>query len=107
MTLEALLPVVGFGGLALTVVSWLVIAFAGSGAAQKLSWVGATGLYGALLALFVSLFESAFEDGSTARMFLFGFLLVMFASGFLVAVWRTAQALSGGADSAGEDHAAH
>jgi hypothetical protein len=104
VTLEALLPVVGFGGLALTIVSWLAITLGGS--AAKLSWVGATGLYGALLALFVSLFQSAFEDGSLTRMFLFGFLLVMFASGFVVAVWRTAEALSGGT-SAGEDHAAH
>ncbi len=107
MSLEALLPLVGFGGLSLTLASWMCIAFIGKSASARLSWVGASGLYAALLALFVSLFQAASLDGSLGRMLLFGFLLVMFAAGFLVAVWRTAQALAGEGEVSTEEHVGH
>ena len=104
--LAALLPIVGFGGLALTVVSWLAIAFlrGEGGAAARLSWTGALGLYAALLAFFVGLLQGALEAESWTRIVLFGFLTLMFASGFLFAVWHTAQALAGRSDAGGGDH---
>ncbi len=109
MDLATLLPIVGYGGLALTVVSWLAIAFlsAESNAAPRLSWTGALGLYGALLSFFVYLLQGALEEESWLRVGLFGFLTLMFASGFLVAVWRTAQALAGGSETDAGDHPAH
>ena len=103
----SLLPILGFGGLGLTVVSWLAIVFTPARAAARLSWLGALGLYAALLALFVSMLLGAIDAGSWLRMGLFGLLVAMFGSGLLVAIWRTARALAGASASAGEGPAAH
>ena len=96
----------GYGGLALAVVSWLGIAFLPKAAGDRLSWTGALGFYAALLALFVSQLLAFLDKGSWAGIGLFGFLTVMFGSGLLVAIWRTAGALAG-SGGASDENAAH
>jgi len=95
----------GYGGLALAVLSWLGIAFLPKAAGDRLSWTGALGFYAALLALFVSQLLGFLESGSWAGIGVFGFLTVMFGSGLLVAIWRTAVALGGGGSSSDENTA--
>lgn len=104
---DSLLPILGFAGLGLTVACWLAIVFTGASAAARLSWLGALGLYTALLALFISLLLGAIDAGAWLRIGLFSLLVAMFGSGLLVAIWRTARALAGGPDPAGEDSGAH
>jgi hypothetical protein len=103
--LSSWIPMMGYGGLGLLVLSWLGIAFLPKGAADRLSWSGAAGFYAVLLALFVSQLLGFLESGSWAGIGLFGFLTLMFGSGLVLAIWRTAGALAGG--GGGDDHATH
>ena len=96
----------GYGGLALAVLSWLGIAFLPKAAGARLSWTGALGFYAALLGLFLSQLLGFLDSGSWAGIALFGFLSVMFGSGLCVAIWRTAGALSGSGGGS-DENAAH
>ena len=76
---------VGFAGLAVVGIGWLVISFSAPGPRrERIEWIAACGLYVALLALFVHLLGKAHARESTAGLAAFGFLVAFFASGLLV-----------------------
>jgi hypothetical protein len=58
-----------------------------------IEWVGACGLYLALVSLFTNLALRAQASGSTAGLVGFGLLLALFGSGFVVSLVQTALAL--------------
>lgn len=84
---------VGFGALGVVVVSWLVVSFsAPSPRREKIEWIGACGLYVALLMLFVNLLRRALAADSTAGLVAFGFLVVLFGAGLLLSIALTVSA---------------
>jgi hypothetical protein len=87
---------VGFGAVAVLVVCWLTAAFAAPGRLRdRAAWLGATAMYVAFGCLFLSLFLRARANDSLAGTIGFGFLLLFFAAGFVVAVQRLLRALKG------------
>ncbi len=94
--MEALLswvPTIGYSGLGVLVVSWLVVSFSQPGPRRAVvEWLGACGMYVALLSLFIHLLGRALESSSTVGLIAFGFLI--FAAGFsagcgtAVFLWR-------------------
>ena len=106
MELAAAIKFVGFGAVAVLVLSWLVVSFARSDQVQaRVSWLAATCLYLALASLFLSLCMRAWEEDAMLVLVAFGFLLFVFVSGFCVSLVRTLGAFlrSGSAGS----HATH
>jgi hypothetical protein len=88
--------IIGFSGLAVLVIGWLVISFSSPGPRrERLEWIAACGMYAALLSLFVHLSLRAWENGSTAALVAFGFLVLFFSSGFSVCLHHTLAALRG------------
>jgi hypothetical protein len=88
---------VGFGAVAVLVVCWLTAAFAAAGPLRnRASWLGATAMYVAFGCLFLSLFLRARANDSLPGTLGFGFLLLFFAVGFVVAVQRLLRAFAGG-----------
>ena len=88
--------VIGFSGLAVLVLGWLVISFSEpSPRRERLEWLAACGMYAALLSLFVHLTLRAHDNGSTAASIAFGFLVLFFSSGFCVCLTYTLAALRG------------
>ena len=88
--------VIGFSGLALLVVGWLIVSFSAPGPRrERVEWVAACGMYAALLSLFVHLSLRAYERGSTAAVVAFGFLVLFFTAGFCVCFKQTLTALGG------------
>ncbi len=98
------LQLIGYSAVALVVVCWLTVSFASAAALKRrLSWLGACGMYVALLCLFVSLFQGA---ESTAGRIGFGAMMALFGTGLCLALWKTTQVFAG-AGSADGEHAAH
>jgi len=88
--------VIGFSGLAVLVIGWLVISFSAPGQRrERLEWIAACGMYVALLSLFVHLSLRAYESGSTVALVAFGFLVVFFSAGLIVCLNHTVAALRG------------
>lgn len=82
---------VGYGGLALLLLGWLIASFAAPSPRRVIvEWLGTCGMYVALLSLFVSLTLRAQQEGSTAALVAFGVLVALFASGLAVALVQTA-----------------
>lgn len=98
--------VVGFGAFGIVVLLWLVISFTQPGRGRSLlEWVGATHLYVALGALFLSLVLDSRANDNTLGLVAFGFLLCVFVLGFCVSLVNTFRALGGGGtDSDGATH---
>ena len=97
------LGVVGFGAFGIVVILWLVISFRPAGPGRAvLEWLGATHLYVALGALFLSLVLDARESGSLVGQIAFGFLLLVFGLGFVVSLVNTLRAMSGSAGGGSE-----
>lgn len=97
--------VIGFSGLAVLLLGWLVVSFSAPGPRrERVEWLAACGMYAALLSLFVHLSLRAYERGSTAAVIAFGFLVLFFTAGFFVCLSQTLAALRGrstkGAESA-------
>ena len=97
--------IIGFSGLAVLVLGWLVISFSESGPRrERLEWIAACGMYVALLSLFVHLSLRAYESGSTIALVAFGFLVSFFSLGLVICLHHTLAALRGkrgkGAESA-------
>jgi hypothetical protein len=91
----SLLATVGWGAVAVVVACWLTLSF-GSGATRlRAGWLGATAMYVAFGCLFLSLFLRARVSESLAGTIGFGFLLVFFSVGFVLAALRTRRALAG------------
>ena len=90
------LSIVGYAGVALVVVAWLFVSFtAPSPKRAVVEWLGACGLYVALVALFTNLCLRAQASGSTAALVAFGFLLALFGSGLVVSLVQTLLAIRG------------
>jgi hypothetical protein len=88
--------VVGFSGLAVLVLGWLVVSFSAPGPRrERLEWIAACGMYVALLSLFLHLWLGAWGNGSTVKLVAFGFLVLFFSAGLLVCLHHTAAALRG------------
>jgi hypothetical protein len=95
---------VGYAGAGLVVIAWLVVSFtAPSQKRAVVEWIGACGLYLALVALFTNLSLRAQESGSTAAMVAFGFLLALFGSGLVVSFVQAMLALRGPSSRASAD----
>jgi hypothetical protein len=87
---------VGFGAVAVLVACWLTAAFAAPGPPrERAAWLGATAMYVAFGCLFLSLFLRARANDSLAGTLGFGFLLLFFGSGLVLAVHRLLRAFSG------------
>jgi hypothetical protein len=103
--MRAAFEVIGFTGLSILVIGWLLISFqTPSQRRERIEWISACGMYLALLSLFVHLSIRAYERDSHAAMAAFGFLVLFFTSGFTVCLTYTLTTLRGGtvggADSA-------
>ena len=86
--------IAGGVGVALAVIAWLFVSFAAPSPKRTVvEWIGACGLYLALVSLFTRLSMRASESGSTAALVAFGFLLALFGSGLVVSLVQTALAL--------------
>ena len=95
--------VVGYGALGIVILLWLVISFRPAGPGREvLEWLGATHLYVALGALFLSLVLQARESGSLVGQIAFGFLLLLFVLGLGVSLVNTVRAMSGSARGGSE-----
>ena len=89
------LATVGWSAAAVVVGCWLTLSF-GSGATRlRAGWIGATAMYVAFGCLFLSLFLRARGNDSLAGMIGFGFLLVFFSVGFVLAAQRMLRAFAG------------
>ncbi len=87
------LSLVGYTGVAVVVLAWLVVSFTSPSRTRSIiEWVGACGLYLALVSLFTHLALRAQASGSTAALVGFGFLLALFSSGLVVSLVQTALA---------------
>lgn len=95
------LTLIALGGLAVLVLSWLIVSFLSpSPARRRLEWIGATSMYVTLLAFFSRQLHDAVGDDSLVRMFAFGFLVTIFGLGFLISIAKLLAALGGrGADA--------
>jgi hypothetical protein len=101
------IAIAGYVGVGLVVVAWLFVSFtAASPRRAVIEWVGACGLYLALVSLFTRLSMRASESGSTAALVAFGFLLALFGSGLVVSLVQTALAIRspGGSTSVNATH---
>ena len=99
-----MIAIVGWTGAALVVLAWLFVSFtAPSPKRTVVEWLGACGLYLALVALFTNLSLRAQASGSTAALVAFGFLLALFGSGFIVTVVQTFLAVRGPSGRASVD----
>ena len=101
------IAIAGYVGVFLVVLAWLFVSFtAPSPRRAVIEWIGACGLYLALVSLFTRLSMRASESGSTAALVAFGFLLALFGSGLVVSLVQTALALRspGGGRSVNETH---
>lgn len=87
------IAIAGFGALGVVVISWFVVSFSAPGPRrEKVEWIGACGLYGALLMLFVNLLRKALEADSTVGLVAFGFLVAVFGGGLLLSLALTLNA---------------
>jgi hypothetical protein len=84
------IAIAGYAGLALLILAWLVVSFSAPSPRRAIvEWLGACGLYLALVSLFTSLSLRAQASGSTAALVAFGFLLALFGSGLVVSLVQT------------------
>ena len=89
------LAVVGWSAVAVVVACWLTVSFSAGPTRQRAGWLGACAMYVAFGCLFLSMFLRARGGDSLAGMIGFGFLLVFFSAGFLLASQRLLRALAG------------
>ncbi len=90
----SLFGIVGFSALVWVVVGWLVVSFTVPSPRRTLvEWLSTCGLYVALISLFGSLLTRAHEAGSTFGTLAFGFLLLLFGVGLILAVVRLFRSL--------------
>jgi hypothetical protein len=89
------LATVGWSAVAVVVACWLTVSFASGLTKLRAGWLGAVAMYVAFGCLFLSLFLRARGGDSLAGMIGFGFLLVFFSLGFLLASQRLLRALAG------------
>jgi hypothetical protein len=101
MDVLSLVPAVGYTGLAVLVIAWLVVSFTQpSPRRAAIEWLGAVGMYVALLSLFVHLLGRALADDSTIGAIAFGFLAIFFSAGLVLCVVQMAKSLRGPREAA-------
>ena len=89
-----MLPIVGYSGLAVLVIAWLVVSFTEPSPRRAvIEWIGATAMYVALLSLFGNLLSGALEQESTIGTVAFGFLVVFFSVGLVLCLVQTLSSL--------------
>lgn len=89
-------PPVGYAGVAVLVVAWLVVSFTSPGPRRTVvEWIGALGLYVALLSLFVNLLGQSLQSESTLGTVAFGFLVVFFGAGLVLCLAQMLASLKG------------
>ena len=100
----SLVGTIGYGALAALVCGWLVVSFARPGPLRTLvEWVSACAMYLALLMLFTHLTLRAQASDNLFALLAFGFLCLMFGTGFGVCSYHALTTLrrsEGPADSA-------
>ena len=102
--LYGLLGVPGRIGVVVVLVAWLVVSFVPpSNRRAIIEWLGASGLYLALVGLFTNLSLIARDAGSSAGQLGFGFLLALFGSGLVVSLVQTLLAFRGPSGRASAD----
>jgi hypothetical protein len=90
----SVIAIVGYAGVALLIVAWLVVSFSAPSPRRAIvEWFGACGLYLALVSFFTHLSLRAQASGSTAALVAFGFLLALFGSGLVVSLVQALLAL--------------
>jgi O-antigen ligase len=90
------IPIVGYSGLAVLVIAWLVVSFTQPGPRRAvIEWLGALAMYVALLSLFAHLLGRSVERESTVGMIAFGFLVVFFGVGCVLCLAQTVSSLRG------------
>jgi hypothetical protein len=98
------IAIAGYVGVALVVIAWLLVSFtAASPKRAVIEWIGACGLYLALVSLFTNLSLRAQASGSTAALVGFGFLLALFGSGLVVSLVQALLAARGPSGRASAD----
>ena len=86
----------GCVGLLVLVAAWLVVCFSQPGPRRAVGeWLGACGMYVALLSLFIHLLGRALESSSTVGLIAFGFLAVFFSAGLVLCVVQMAMSFQG------------
>jgi uncharacterized membrane protein len=90
------MALVGYGGMAVLVVGWLVVSFSPPSPRREIiEWISTCGMYLALLMLFVSLVTRSRDAGNIAATIAFGFLVALFGSGLVVCLFQTLRSLRG------------
>ena len=80
-------PTIGYSRLGVLVVAWLAVSFSQPGPRRAVvEWLGACGMYVALLSLFTNLLGRALESDSLVGTIAFGFLVSFFAMGLVLCV---------------------
>lgn len=91
---------VGYAGLGVLVACWLVVSFMAPGPRRAvLEWLGACGMYVALLMLFSHLLVRARETDSLVGTVAFGFLVSFFGFGLLLCLGQILRSLRGSESS--------
>jgi hypothetical protein len=90
------LATVGWSAVAVVVACWLTAAFSAPGLLrERAAWLGTTAMYVAFGCLFLSLFLRARANDSLLGSIGFGFLLVFFGAGLVLALHRLLRAFVG------------
>ena len=89
------LATVGWSAAAVVVGCWLTLSFGSAATRLRAGWLGATAMYVAFGCLFLSMFLRARGNQSLAGTIGFGFLLVFFSVGFVLAAQRMLRAFAG------------
>ena len=98
------ISIAGYVGAALVAIAWLFVSFAAPSPRRTVvEWIGACGLYLALVSLFTNLSLRAQATGSTAALVAFGFLLALFGSGLVVSLVQILLAVRGPSSRASAD----
>lgn len=99
--------IIGWSAMGVVVLGWLIVSFsAASRRRSVVEWGSASALYVALSMLFANLLSRAWESGSNLGIIAFGFLVLMFATGLCVSLYKTLGAARGAGESsdAGATH---
>ena len=97
----ALAPNVGWSGVGVLVLAWLVVSFSEPGPRRAIfEWLGALGLYVGLVSLFTHLLGRMIAGDNLVGMIAFGFLVLFFGTGLVLCLVQTALSLRGPREAA-------
>jgi hypothetical protein len=94
-------PAVGYTGLAVLVIAWLVVSFTQPSPRRAvIEWIAACGMYVALLSLFVHMLGRSLASDSTVGTIGFGVLTAFFGAGLVLCAVQMARSLRGPREAA-------